>query len=354
MDLKLIIIIIAQVFGIISWLLLMYSYTKEDIDELLFIQILVCLFDVISYLLLGADAGLLICFVELLKTILYYKTNKDREIFIGTIIAYFLISLLTIKSWYAILPVLGSLIDSYGTSKDSKSANVCSIISNTLWTIYDLLILSYVGAFNDITVVLCNIGVIIFGYSKILNISKFRIVKCNSLTKDVLNKIHILDLNNYGKDNLWDNDYQKEIFKKNTDSLYVIKFKHDIVGYINYLNIDIEEYERIKRIKKYHKLDINKINKFKSGKKSYLIMESINIKKEYEKEESIDLIYKKIKHLINIKHRQRIYIHGIIGIAINEFENSIYKKMDFNKIKDINNNISLYELNEEQIKKIIN
>jgi len=120
MDLKLIVIIIAQVFGIISWLLLMYSYTKEDIDELLFIQILVCLFDVISYLLLGADAGLLICFVELLKTILYYKTNKDREIFIGTIIAYFLISLLTIKSWYAILPVLGSLIDSYGTSKDSK------------------------------------------------------------------------------------------------------------------------------------------------------------------------------------------------------------------------------------------
>lgn len=354
MDLKLIVIIIAQVFGIVSWLLLMYSYTKEDIDELLYIQILVCLFDVISYLLLGADAGLLICFVELLKTILYYKTNKDREIFIGTIIAYFLISLLTIKSWYAILPVLGSLIDSYGTSKDSKSANVCSIISNTLWTIYDLLILSYVGAFNDITVVLCNIGVIIFGYSKILNISKFRIVKCNSLTKDVLNKIHKLDIDNYGEENTWDNNYQKEVFKKNTDSLYVIKFKHDIVGYINYLNTEIEEYERIKRIRKYNNLDINKINKFKSGRKSYLVIESINIKKEFEKEESIDLIIKKIKYLLNLKHRQRIFIHGIIGIAINEFENNVYQKMGFIKIKDIDNNISLYELNEDQIKKYIN
>ena len=73
MDVNLIVIITAQVFGIISWLLLMYSYTKEDIDKLLFIQILVCLFDVISYLLLGADAGILICLVELIKTVLYYK-----------------------------------------------------------------------------------------------------------------------------------------------------------------------------------------------------------------------------------------------------------------------------------------
>ena len=48
MDFATIIIIIAQIFGIVSWILLLYSYTREDIDELLFVQIGVCVFDVIS------------------------------------------------------------------------------------------------------------------------------------------------------------------------------------------------------------------------------------------------------------------------------------------------------------------
>ena len=101
MSTNVIIIVIAQIFGIISWLLLLLSYTKEDIDELLYIQIGVCVFDVISYLLLGADAAILICLFELVKTILYYKTNKDSFIFQISILVYILIGLLTIKKWYA-------------------------------------------------------------------------------------------------------------------------------------------------------------------------------------------------------------------------------------------------------------
>ena len=66
MDTTLIIIIIAQVLGLISWLLLLYSYTREDIDDLLYLQIFVAFFDVASYLLLGADAGMLICLIELI------------------------------------------------------------------------------------------------------------------------------------------------------------------------------------------------------------------------------------------------------------------------------------------------
>lgn len=120
MEVGLIIFIIAQVFGIVSWLLLIYSYTKEDIDKLLFVQILVCLFDFISYLLLGADAGLLICLIELLKTIFYYKSNKDHIIFCFCLVAYLGVGILTIRHWFAILPVLGSIIDSFGTS-DRKS-----------------------------------------------------------------------------------------------------------------------------------------------------------------------------------------------------------------------------------------
>ena len=354
MDTDLIIIIIAQVFGIISWLLLLYSYTKEDIDKLLYIQILVSVFDIASYLLLGADAGLLICFVELIRTILYYKTNKDKLIFYISMVSYMLIALLTIKSWFAILPVIGSILDAYGTSKDSKLANICSIFSNTLWTIYDILILSYIGAVNDVVVVICNIWVLLLGYSRIMHISKFRIVKYNYLTRNTVDKIYKMDLDNFGKENTWDKDYQLEVYKRNNDSLYAVKYKNDFVGYINYLNIPEEEYLRLKRVRKMpNSFDLNNIIPFKQRRKTYIVIETINVKKEYEKDKTIELIVKKLNRFIKAKNRQKIYIHGIMGFAINDFEENIYKSMGFTKIKDLNDNTKLYELNEENIKEII-
>ena len=353
MDISTIIIVVAQIFGVISWLLLLYSYTREDIDELLLVQIGVCVFDVISYLMLGADAGLLICLVELIKTFLYYKTDKDKEIFIVSIVVYFLIGLLTIRHWYACLPVLGSLIDSFGTSRDSKTANACSIVSNTLWTIYDILILSYVGAFNDIVVVLCNVSVLFLGYSRIMHISKFTIVKYGYLTKKTIKKIYDLDVKTYGKDNTWDYEYQKAVYKRNEDSLFVIKYKHDICGYLNYLNLVPEEYERLRRVRKMpDRIDLDKIIPFKSNRKTYLIFESINVKKEYEKDQTINLICRKIASFIKQKQRQRIYIHGILGYAITEFEENVYISLGFTKVKDLDERIKLYELKEDDIKEI--
>ena len=72
--------IIAQVSSVLGWLLLVYSYYKDDIDKLLFIQIISSIFYCISYLFLGAYSGLLVCFVELLKGIGYYKTDSDNLI----------------------------------------------------------------------------------------------------------------------------------------------------------------------------------------------------------------------------------------------------------------------------------
>ena len=352
MSMNAIVIIVAQIFGIISWLFLMYSYTREDIDELLFIQILVCVFDVLSYLLLGADAGLLICLVELIKTIAYYKSDKDDLIFKVGVVFYILIGFLTVKNWYAILPVLGSVIDSFGVSKDSKTANICSILSNTLWTIYDIYILSYIGAINDAVVIICNISVLFLGYSRLMHISKFRIVKYNYLTKKTIDKIYNLDLKNFGSDNTWEQKYQLDVYKRNKDSFFAVKYKHEFAGYINYLNVVEEEYNRLKNIRKIpDKIELDKIIKFKPGRKSYILIESINVKKEYEKEQTMDLIYKKLKSFINIKHRQRIYIHGIISFATSDFEKKIYEEMKFIKIKDVQDGESLYELPVEVIKK---
>ena len=78
-----------------------------------------------------------------------------------------------------------------------------------------------------------------------MHISKFRIVKYNYLSKKTVEKIYKLDLKNFGKDNTWDKEYQMEVYKRNTDSIFAIKYKHDFVGYINYLNITEEEFNEM-------------------------------------------------------------------------------------------------------------
>ena len=351
MDTTLIIIIIAQVLGLISWLLLLYSYTREDIDDLLYLQIFVAFFDVASYLLLGADAGMLICLIELIKTILYYKTDKDRLIFWIGLIGYILIGLLTIDHWYAILPVLGSVIDSYGASRNSKICNIASIISNILWIIYDLIILSYIGAVTDFTIIVCNVSVLLFGYSKLLRISKMRIIKNNYLTKKLIDKIYDLDLKNYGKDNLWDKKYQMDVFNKNNDSLFVIKYKNDFIGYINYLNIEQNEYESLKRKRTMpDKYNLDSIIKYKKNKKSYIVIESINVLNQYERDETISLIEKKLKSFIKSKRNRKIYISEILAYGLSNFEKQIYEKLGFKKEKELDNNIGLYILDQDKIK----
>ena len=346
-----IVVIIAQVLGLISWLLLLYSYTKEDIDDLLYLQIFVAIFDVASYLLLGADAGMLICLVELIKTFLYYKTDKDRLIFWIGLIGYTLIGMLTIDHWFAILPVLGSVIDSYGASRNSKICNIASIISNILWIAYDLIILSYIGAISDFVVIICNVSVLFLGYSRLLRISKFRIIKYNYLTKKTIDKIYNLDLKNFGEGNLWDKDYQMNVFKKNSDSLFVIKYKHDFVGYINYLNIDPDEYESLKRKRTMpDKFNLDSIIKYKKNKKSYIMIESINVQNQYEKDETIDLIEKKLKSFIRAKRNRKIYINEILAYGFSDFEKQTYEKLGFRKEKDLDENIGLYIYDLDNIK----
>lgn len=180
-------VFIAQILTLIGWILFLISYYRDKIDELLYLQILACLLDTLSYILLGADAGLFICLIEAVKTYLYYKTNKDDIIFKGAIVIYIIIGIFTIKTWYSLLPVIASILDSYGCSKDSKTATIMGIISYTLWTIYDIIIMSYVGALTDIFVVISNILVLTLGYKKIKKLRKLQRKKINNFKRKIIN-----------------------------------------------------------------------------------------------------------------------------------------------------------------------
>ena len=122
------------------------------------------MFYCLNYLLLGANVGLIICFFELIKTYLYYKTDKDDLIFKISLPIYFIIGIFSFSSMVDILPVIGSIIDSFGMSKNRILTVSSSMIANILWVIYDLLIGAYSVALTDMIVVLSNLSILITGH----------------------------------------------------------------------------------------------------------------------------------------------------------------------------------------------
>lgn len=348
-------VIIAQVAGILGWLLLIYSYYKEDIDKLLYIQIISSIFYCLNYLFLGAYAGLIVCLFELIKEYLYYKTDLDDYIFLLTLPVYGLIAYYSYDGIFSLLPVIGSIIDGLTLAKNKNTAVVGGIISNILWVIYDCIILAYTCAITDGILVLSNLSLLLVGYSKIIKVNKFKIYRCKYLSNNIVDSINKLDYKNYGEEYLWDNDYQKNIFYKNKDSLILLKYKDKIIGYINYITITKDEYIKIldnsKVTKKY---DLNNVTKFYKSKNNYIVIDSINVEKEYQNYKTIELIKEKIINLIKNKSRNGYKISGIISTSVNKFEEDVLEELQFKLYKKISDSNNIYELDSRNIKNIIN
>ena len=153
--------ILAQFVGIISWGLLVYSYYKKDIDDILKYQVVGGVFEIIHYFLLGAYSGLIVVFLELIRDYSYYKTKYDKYIFIISLPIYFIIGYYSYNYMMDLLPVLASCIDGYALANKKLVAVIGSILNNTLWLIYDFYCGSYVGVIAEVLFILSNFYVLL-------------------------------------------------------------------------------------------------------------------------------------------------------------------------------------------------
>lgn len=153
---------LSQLFGIEALLLLLISYRKKNTNQILIFQTISALCYMIQYFLLGAFSGLLICSIEFIRDILYYKTNKDNFIYLLTIPFYILIGVFTFKNVFNLLPILASIIDGYALTKNKKIIVISSIVSYLIWLIYDFIYNSYSGMLTSIIVIISNISILLF------------------------------------------------------------------------------------------------------------------------------------------------------------------------------------------------
>ncbi len=347
--------IFAQIFAIFGWLFLVYSYYKDDIQKLLRFQIISMTLNAISFILLGAYAGFFVFLFELIKAILYYKTDKDSYIFLFSLPVYGAIAWFTMKSdgSIAILPIIGSIIDGYVLTRNKNIATIGSIMASILWIIYDMFIMAYSAAAADAVLVVSNFFVLSLGYSHILHIDKLHVIRCYYLSRRICTNINALDRDVYSEEYLWAIDQRKDNFNINSDSILLIHDKKKTVGYIDYVAVEQDEYEHLKNIRVFHdKHDPTRVAPLHKRRKNYVLIRRVTVKKDYESKKMTNLIGQKLKAELRNKSKQGYYIHGILGIAISDFEKDFFKKANFVHYKDYNNNEELYELDELAIKKL--
>ena len=159
--------IFVQLLGLIGWILLVVSYWKKDINGILSLQLASGVFYAFHYYFLGATSGLFVIVFELVRDFLYYKTDWDQYIFIGTIPFYVLSGLINYTGFISLFPVVASIVDGYGLSFKKKSAVIGAIISAILWMVYDFVSGSYVGIVTGGILLVSNIMVLVKDNQKV-------------------------------------------------------------------------------------------------------------------------------------------------------------------------------------------
>ena len=343
--------VISQISSIIAWLLLVYSYYKENINKLLFIQIISGIFYALSYLFLGAISGFSICVFELIQTFGFYKTDKDKLIFYISLAIYILIGIFTFDGWISIIPIIASIIGAYSLTKNKKIATIGGIISYIGWITYDIIILSYSNAITDALLVLSNISILLIGRSRLIKSQFLHFITTPYVSRSLLAKIYDLDSKNYGKEYTWDTDYEKRIYEKNKKSYVIIKDNTKVVGYISYLVINKNMFDKILRTKKMiNNYDIESLERLKKSNKNYILLESINIEKKYQNYNVINKVKNNISQYIRSCYNNHYYIDKIISIAVSDFEKDALEDCYFDEIKELNTKEKIYVLNNTMIK----
>ena len=332
-----------QTCGVIAWVFFLLSYHAKRENKIILFQLISSILYSVNYFCVGAMTGLAISIFELIKSIGYYKTDKDYYIFFYSLPVYIFIILFSGFHAVVFLAVLGSLIDGYTTLKSKKVIVYGGIISNTLWIIHDAYFMDFAGAFTDLFLVLSNLSIITNGYVKYIRRADVYTVSGSYISKKTINTIDKLDNDILDKEYRWGKEKIEHLTKNEKYSYIFIKDKNKVVGYVNFLNLDKDIYDKMVNSDEFYDSFENKdIISYTKNKKLYLNLNAIVLRDEYDNSDTLDKICRAINKYINSKRKERYYINEICTFAVNDLEVRILESLGFEKIKNITNECFLY------------
>lgn len=155
--------IIAQVFGVFGLIAMVIALFQKKRGDMLSLVSLNCIFFSIEYLLLQAYAGMGSNVIALARTILFKKRAEDARfnkiwIYIGIMLAYTVIAVLTYQGPISLLPIAAEYI--YATALwqiDVKRIRYGTAIMVVLWLIYDIIVKAWPSMVCDCIVLTTSI-----------------------------------------------------------------------------------------------------------------------------------------------------------------------------------------------------
>lgn len=334
---------IGQVCAVIAWILLIVSYHAKRENKVIFFQILSSLLYIANYYCVGATTGLWISVFELVKSIGYYKTDKDKYIFYYTLPVYAVIVYFTGFDVVTMLAVLGSVIDGFVLLKSKRTMVVGGIVSYALWTVYDLVFFDFAGAVSDAFVVVSNFSILVRGYNKYLHRSNIYTVKSLRISMSTVQAVDKLDKKALDGQYRWDFERIKELTKDHKFSYILVKDENRVVGYVNFLNLKEEVYDKM--VKSYDLYDDFKkedLVEFTKNRKAFLNLNAIVLNDDYFNHDTVHKIESAIKRYIRSMRRDRYYIQELCCFAVSPIEIKVLEDLEFEKVRDITNECFLY------------
>ena len=138
--------IVSQILVIIYYLIYSWTFHLKDSNKILIFGIVATIISSISYLLLHAYTGMAMCFVAIIRNLLFAKNKKKTFnlflIFVLTLIS----SIFTFDSYFCLFNIVATFIYTYALwQKNTKTYKLLGIIVNGLMIVYDIYINSVFG-----------------------------------------------------------------------------------------------------------------------------------------------------------------------------------------------------------------
>lgn len=148
--------LMAQIFGLIAFLFIVLSYQAKNKIRFLLFQIFANIFFGLQYVCLYAFSAFVSSIVSLLRTIIFFKFEKDNKtIHFGYLLCFEMLiiclGMLTYDGLMSLIPVFIAGIYAYGTWQKRLEITCCiGILVSILWIFYNWRIGAYVAILGSV------------------------------------------------------------------------------------------------------------------------------------------------------------------------------------------------------------
>lgn len=138
--------IISQILVIVYYLIYSITFHLKNSNKILIFGIVATIISGMSYLLLEAYTGMAMCFIAIVRNLLFKKDKKTVLHLMLIFLLTIFVSILTFDNFFCILNITATLIYTYSLwQKNTKIYKLLGIIVNGLMIIYNVYIKSILG-----------------------------------------------------------------------------------------------------------------------------------------------------------------------------------------------------------------